>query len=312
MRFGPLILVVATFSAGCTTLSLDRNSLSQSESLSDLRYKEVLYNLAALAENPAVLPAYASIAAGTTTISDTGTITPTTVIGRELLKRGTITHFQSETLELMAQRRVEENWSLDPVAGPERLQAMRYACWWVLFGKESVSETGNVHLGNKPQKPEKDPKDSKPSDAPAPGYYFAVTDQLAGLPDGWLHRGGLKDVPVKAAYKAHCGHSWVWVWADGMEGLTKFTIVMHKISRTATDSAFYPDPEVRTIVKQGSFGNGANARTVKVTAYVDMNDKLVSGAGAYVAGFPFKKRIDDVGVNPFERSIITAAGSKTP
>jgi hypothetical protein len=262
-----------------------------------LRYKEVLYNLAALADNPAVLPAYSSIAAGTTTISDTGTVTPTTVIGREVLKAGTITHFQSQTLDVMDQRRVSQNWSLDPVAVPEKLQAIRFACLWVLGGPQSLPPEAMFLLGRYDE-----------TKCMPPGHYFNVADELAKLPSGWLQVGSWKDVPLKAAYKAQCGGTWVWVCADGMEGLTAFTLVLHNIARTDTDSTFHPTADVRTIVKQGE----VEGKTVKVTAYVDKNGNLVTGAGAYVAGFPFKKRIDDIGSNAFTRSIIAASGSKGP
>ena len=180
MRLGPLILALATFSTGCTTISLQRNTLQQVESLSDLRYQQVLYNLAALHESPAVLPAYAAITAGTTTISDQGTVNPTGAFGREIINKvgSTATHFTAGTLDLMEQRKISQNWSLDPVSVPEKLQAMRDACWWVLFGRESVIEKDNVHLAAKPPKPT-DPK--SPIDLNKVGYYFGVADDLVQL-----------------------------------------------------------------------------------------------------------------------------------
>lgn len=307
MKIWLVVLALTTLNAGCTTMSLERNTLNQSMSLSSLRYREVMYNLAALANNPDVLPAYAAISAGTTTLTDSGTIDPVTLFGREVLTKGTtaigtITHFQQETLDVVGSRKVSDNWSLDPVAVPEKLRAMRYACLGVLKGPETLPPEALLLLGRF------DENQHMP-----PGHYFEVADELARLPPGWLHVGRLKDVPRKTVYKAHCGAVWVWVRPDGMEGLTAFTLVIHKIAQTQTDTIFQPQPDVRTITKQvPGLANGPEGSTsIAVTVYVDNNGNLVQDTSSHVAGFPFKKRIDDIGASPYVRSVVTAAGSKS-
>jgi hypothetical protein len=92
-----------------------------------------------------------------------------------------------------------------------------------------------------------------------------------------------------------------------VEGLSAFTLVVHIISRTAADSVFHPSANVRTIVNQGPVGPAG--ATVKATIYVDRFGNLVSGTDAYIAGYPYKKRLDDIGTSAFIRSAVAAAAA---
>jgi hypothetical protein len=319
MRIGFCVFVLALPNLGCTTLSLQHHTVRQTESLGDLRYQQVLDNLAALAENPAVLPAYASIIAGSASLSDTGTATAATAFDREQVRKAiTRAYFQTQTIDLMAQRRVSENWTLDPVTGPERLVAIRAACRWALWGPQALPPEDHRILS---AFDESLPLNTEAEYLAAAGYYFAVATDLDKIPSGWLHVGGLKDVPRHAVFTAHSGHTWVWVCADGMEALSAFTLVVHILSRTAADSVFHPAPAVRTLVKQGRIvksgerldANGVpatpDAPTVKATVYVDRFGNLVAGPDAYFAGFPYKKRFDDIGTSAFIRSTVAAAAA---
>jgi hypothetical protein len=64
-----------------------------------------------------------------------------------------------------------------------------------------------------------------------------------------LQVGRLKDVPLGACYKAHCGGTWVWVMPDGMAGLADFTLVLHDIA-TLDPSAVYAPPPLVTLTRQ--------------------------------------------------------------
>ena len=227
MSFKSLYTVLFVLSTGCTSLALKRQSVAQIESTTDLRYQEVLDNLALLKHSPYSLPAYSVILAGTTKVLDQGQLISATNIGREAVGKagGTITHFQSETLDIPAQRAINENWTLDPVTSPEKLMAMRMACWWVLCGPQSVVENDKIHLGAKPT------DDAALDDTSKWGYYFDVAKDLEALPPNWLHCGQLCDVPHNAMYKARNHNDWVWVTADGLEGLTQFTLILQNLSR---------------------------------------------------------------------------------
>ena len=97
---------------------------------------------------------------------------------------------------------------------------------------------------------------------------------------------------MKAKFKVRSGNTWAWVTDDGMAGLTAFTLVIHNIAWSDTNGAFWPEPNVATITKQGPLPN--NGPTIKVTAYVDIYGNLVADTSSYVAGFPYKKRDDDL------------------
>jgi hypothetical protein len=128
-----LALALVALSTGCTTQALERYTINQAASTADLRYKEVLSNLASIAACHWALPTYSSIFAGTARVSDQVQANPASAIARETIAAGgTFSTLDQVALDLQAQRSVSENWTLDPTSAPETLAAMRSAIWWVL------------------------------------------------------------------------------------------------------------------------------------------------------------------------------------
>ena len=215
---------------GCTAVSLNRHALAQTASAVDLRYREVLDNLAMVANDPDALPAYSSIFSGLSQVTDSGQVASTTV-WQHATGAGSANGFASEAVNPQLSRQVLENWALDPIVVPEKLEAMRCACRWVLYGPERACDDCRGLLAT-------------PEEAPYPGRHFGVAGRLARLPAGWLHVGGHKDVPAGACYKAHCGHAWVWVERDGLQGLADFTLVLHDIATLNIDAGATSSPPV--------------------------------------------------------------------
>src|SRR5690242_12755450 len=90
-------LMVGLLLSGCTTLSLERQTIRQSASTSDLQYQEVMDNLAMIACDPAFLPSYSTIFAGTTDVSDTISLAGDSFWTRTALKTfGTVTNFSQD------------------------------------------------------------------------------------------------------------------------------------------------------------------------------------------------------------------------
>jgi hypothetical protein len=286
------VMAVAVLLAltGCTTLSLKRHVISQSESASDLRYREVMENLAMIYQNPATLPAYCSIYYGTTDITDTVPVSSTTTWTRTLTGVGApFTRFSGQSLDFNTSRTIKKNWALDPTVVPEKLYAMRCACWWALFGVgNQFGDCLTLEQYN-----EKFP----------PGAYFAVADRLRSLPPGWLRAGCRGDVPRCVAYKAECRGKFVWVEPVGMEGLSQFTIVMQEIARDNSDSVMYPKPQTKSVeLKFPQCGpNGEE----KMTVYVDPNGFVTPGDGLGV--LPRKIRNDNVAAGNDLKSSLSAA-----
>jgi hypothetical protein len=206
-----LVLPLAVVGAGCTAMSLERHTVSQIQSVTDFRYQATLHALAMVAADPGTLPSYALISSGTTSVADTGLANPVTTWKASPLL------FASEALSFSATHSPMIQWTVDPTADETQLKAMRCACRWVLEGREHLDSDCEHILAD----PEADP---------TPGPHFGVADRLARLPQGWLHFGCWRDVPLGACYKDHCGGTWVWVTPDGTEGLAGFTLVLQDIA----------------------------------------------------------------------------------
>jgi hypothetical protein len=214
MKYGALLLCTAAC-MGCTTLALERQTLSQAATPTDIRYQEVLENLAMVARDPAALPAYSSIFAGTAQITDTSQFASTTSVGPGAPS--------AQVASPQFTRAVVGNWTLDPINAPEKLEAIRAACRWVLYGPEFACRDAPGLLAS-------------PAQAPYPGRHFGVADRLARLPKGWVHVGPRSQVPAAARYKARCGETWVWVMPVDTRALADFNIVLQEIARTDINS----------------------------------------------------------------------------
>jgi hypothetical protein len=120
-------------------------------------------------------------------------------------------------------RAIVGNWTLDPINAPEKLEAIRAACQWVIYGREFACRDAGGLLAS-------------PAQAPYPGRHFGVLDRLACLPDGWVRVGSCKQVPANARYKAHCGDTWVWVMPGDTRALADFNLVLQDIARIDINS----------------------------------------------------------------------------
>ncbi len=133
-----LFVLIFVVSPGCTSVALKRATVSHANSSTDLRYQEVIENLAMSAANPDILPAYSSIYAGTTDINDNVRATSASVWARTALQHPLrfTQFFSTQTADFLGSRAVKSNWTLDPTVVPEKLRAMQAACRWVAHGFE--------------------------------------------------------------------------------------------------------------------------------------------------------------------------------
>jgi hypothetical protein len=205
-------LALAPLGAGCTSTALERYTVAQIASVADVRYQEVVDNLARVAANPAVLPSLAVVADGTAQVVDSGTIDAKTLWMRAMF-RG----FSMETLTLSGYRSPQPYWTLEPVSDHEKVEAAWAALRWAVWGPPSPGSPPDVWLKT-----------------------FQVDKDLEALPPGWLGVGGWKDVPKGACYKAHCHGHWVWVTPEGMEGLSALTLVLLDIATVDLNSLRAP------------------------------------------------------------------------
>jgi len=217
MKYGVLLLTGMLACTGCTSVALQRRANSQAASPTDIRYQEILDNLAILAEDPCALPAYSSIFAGTAQVTDTASVASGTTLGHVT---------PGQTLNPSFNRSVLENWTLDPINTPEKLEAIRCACRWVICSNDSGCDDRSGLLDT-------------PECIPCPGRHFGVKDRLIQLQEchrKWLQVRRCCDVPCKARYKAHSGDTWVWVMPEDVGALADFSLVIQDIARVDINS----------------------------------------------------------------------------
>jgi hypothetical protein len=235
MRWLTTTAVLPLLLTGCTSVALERHTLSQVRTVTDMRFQQVMDDLAATAADPAVLPAYAPIGEGISLLQDTFILDPKT-----LWQRMTFKGFAAETVGLTWQRQPQPQWTVDPASEPPELQALHCACLWAVYGPP-------------------------PPDSPSACILtrFQVIDALRSLPPCWLGCGKCEDVPANALYRAHCRGTWIWVTPDGMAGLSAFTLIIQDIATVSISSLDRQAPAVTVAVK---FGTDSKTGPPKPTA----------------------------------------------
>jgi hypothetical protein len=281
---------------------LERATLAHAESSTDLRYKEAIENLAMIASNPGLLPAYSSIHAGTTDVTDTVRGSSASTWARAAMKPFRYaTYFATQNADFTGSRAVKSNWTLDPVIVPEKLRAMRAACRWVAFGPENVGP--DIRFLKRYQPPQFYMEEVPGCEN---GYYFDVEDRLLALPRGWLHCVDRRlDVPRDACYSAGCGGKFVWVGPEGMAALSEFVLILQQIARADLGSAYFPPTVTRTIQTPFPIAGVLGGETATATLYLDQEGWLTPGPNA--PAIPIKARRDNVGLSSELRSVINAS-----
>jgi hypothetical protein len=292
MKYGVLLVTAMLACTGCTTLALKRHALKQEATSTDIRYQEILDNLAMVAHDPAALPAYASIFTGTAQVTDTAQLGSTTTWSPGAAAQALAPQFTRAELG---------NWTLDPINAPEKLEAIRGACRWVVYGPRFAycHDCGGLL--------------ASPEQWPWPGRHFGVADRLAQLPRGWLHVSPSCGVSPAARYKSHCGDTWVWVMPGETECLANFCLILQDIARVDINSPtlqcirpapsdfVFPTPgPQRTPCCEGPY-----ARTVPFV----LAEVSIDPCGTLQPDTPYyRARVENVGSDAALRSQINAAG----
>jgi hypothetical protein len=287
MRATLSALVALVLLPGCTWTALRQQSVELSGAGADLRYREVIENLAMISANPWTLPSYSSIYASSMDVTDGVQVDgATTWIHSISAPSG----FSSQTLDIPASRSVKGAFTLDPTIAPEKLRALRAACQWVLF--PDVAYPDRAILG------------TYGPGMPA-GNYFGVDKDLSEVCQfSWLGKGRSRlDVPRSACYWAHCGSCYVWVCPDGMECFSRFVLVCQRLARFDLSTLYQPRIGTRTV--KWSSGDLNNPRIQTVTAYVDDYGNLAIGQN--LPALPPKMRNDNTGQQSDLKASINAA-----
>jgi hypothetical protein len=196
------VIPVLALACGCTHDQLRRSTSQTQDTMSDLRYKHILDNLAMMVRNPATVPNPVAINGGVVQISDNvmgaGNIT-WNPIGAKLTQ-----YF----LGLAGNRTVSEQWSLTPLQNPQKLSLMRYA-FQLLLDCDLVQRNGGAWKLR---------------------AFLGDEEFATAIPRGWFHVGRKCDVPKDARYCGNYHDVYVWVMDDGVYGLSRFYLTILRIA----------------------------------------------------------------------------------
>ena len=206
-----LITCLAALTApGCTHLQLKRSTALTQRSMSDLRFKHMLDNLALMVSNPAGVPNPVVISGGVVQVSDNGAGT------------GNITDLFPFGL-FTAGRTVSEQWSLSPLQNSEKLALMRCAFQVLLNSNLQYEDACQQRLREA----------------------LGEEDLCVAIPRGWYHVGCKRDVPRDARYCGNYDDTYVWVTDEGLDGFAHFYLTMMRLyqleleKKTATVTRTY-------------------------------------------------------------------------
>jgi hypothetical protein len=242
-QFISATLLVCLF-AGCTTTSLERHTVHQTLSVSDIRYQEILDDFARLRANPGIMPSFATLSSGASVVTDTVSVDSATLWDQAL--HG----FSRETLTPTGRHNPDPNWTLAPVVAAPHLEALRFAFLSVLYGPPQPGSLAYSLLGPR------GPNDYSP--------HFNVLNDLAILQPGatWLHFTNHHEIPKNACYTGHCHDLYVSVTPEGMQALSEFTLIVLDIATTDPASLTPPVPtaDVERSVTGANFVQSENPK----------------------------------------------------
>jgi len=226
--------------------------------VADIYYEQVLNNVARFSVNPAAMPSFSVVTAGTVNVEDAHgvniapTYSPTLSRG---LQGGGALPILSLFFGASAQRSLTENWSTTPVTDSDNLRRLRCAFQVVVGGEGAECDQCKERLE---------------------GFFFGGTESYdCLLPTGWFHVGCKQDVPPNACYVGHHCDTYVWVLPEDLDGLTRFTITVLDI---ATGEIHAPQ---RTVVKKyKGEPKPENLETTEVTS-TELDADALKSAGKF-------------------------------
>jgi len=209
-RFSLILTLLPVLACGCTHEQLRRSTSLTQESMSDLRYKHLLDNLAMMVRNPATVPNPVAINGGVVQISDNATGMGNLLWNPLGAPPRTLRQY---LLGATGSRTVSEQWSLTPLHNPEKLTLMRYAYQLLLNSDLVRLDDGERELRD-----------------------FLGDEEFArAIPKGWFCVGTKHEVPKDARFWGSYHDVYVWVTDDGLDGLSRFYLTILRIALMETN-----------------------------------------------------------------------------
>jgi hypothetical protein len=237
---------------GCTHRQLERSMVNQASTVMDIEYQMVLDNIAMFECNPGALPWHVRIDDGVVQVNDSGG-----VVGLGV-QWGSSPNF---TRGPQVTRSVTEQWGADAVTNPRIVKRLQDLYRQVIGLPPEPDPTffqfvNQLRAELRADAGQDKPENATPQQEELPPGPIASDDQahhgtgsnavranmLPGqaiwqeveIPVGWFHVGKKCDVPSNACYVGkHCD-TYVWVMHDGLNGLSRFSLIVLAITDVQT------------------------------------------------------------------------------
>jgi len=214
--------------SGCAThRALSKHTVAANLTTADIYYQQVLNNVARFAVNPASMPSFSVVAAGTVNVEDSqeAGVSPNYSPTLSAVQQGGgALPILSILFGLNARRSITENWSTSPVTDSDNIRRIRCAFQYLMATETSECDKCTERLKS---------------------FMLGGTESFeCMLPREWFWVGCEDDVPCDACFVANYCDTYVWVMPDGMDGFTRFTITVLDL---ATGEIRAPQ---RTVVKR--------------------------------------------------------------
>ncbi len=254
IRFSVLVLLIA-IGSGCTHTQLRTNTVRKAETLNDIYQQQVLDNLAKFICDPNSLPHFAVPTQGTSAVNDS--------IGADGGVSWNFTRFVGATLGSGGTRQMTENWVMEPVRDPRKLERMRCAYQMV------VSRCGFCDLGACPDCHQVLNKfyTGETHNSEWTCKSDRVSPACLNACEPWFGAGKECDVPsnCNCTLVGHYCDQYVWVNPTCYDQLAKLTLCILDFAENDPPPLRKPTKEVTLyLTKDGLPSNSANASQVVV------------------------------------------------
>lgn len=258
-----LVIVGLACTTGCTSGRLRQRTVNQGHTLPELQYQQVLNNLAQFAIHPGSLPWHVNLKEGTTQVTDSlsggaaldlgppvtwfpellgsrtavaqwgmaPVINPTQLRLLRIAYRRALGAPDMPSPRFLAELAHELKEQFAPNADLRNESELFYE-YHSRINHNARELDAHVLTTNDPYVCiEPGPEvDRSPLAANVCRKIKTIQEDLAEIRPGWFHVGSKRDVPKDACYVGRSGDCYTWVCADGIDGLTEFTLTILKLS----------------------------------------------------------------------------------
>jgi hypothetical protein len=219
--------------SGWASAQLTRRTLDQAATFPAVQNCQVLDNVARFSNNPAAIPYFAMITGGTAQATDAGSATA--LVFPNYLLGSTGHAIWSGQYGPKVSSTIQENWNITPVTDPDKLRRMRCAYQYLIQGQP----TACASCAGCPEWLDclKQMQDFFCPDGCKRHPDGSIVDPTncdecleCYLPRGWYYLGCKHDVPKTACYVGHDCDTYAWVTAEGLDGLSRFTLAIIELA----------------------------------------------------------------------------------